>query len=233
MRAAALAAGLIAGGAAQAATEIELFFPVPVDGKLARDMATMIKEFNDKHPDIKAMPVYTGTYDETLIKTRAAIKAGKPPAAVIMSANFLTDLKIEGEIAAARRPDQGDGKTSEKFMGQFFPALHGNAVLDCKVYGVPFHNSTPLLYYNVDHFKEAGLDPDKPPRNWDELVAAAKKLTKRDGDRVTRWGIMAPVELRLRRLDAAGADACRTAASSTTRTTAARSTTTRPRCSAR
>ena len=133
-----------------------MFFPVPVDGKLARDMATMIKEFNDKHPDIKAMPVYTGTYDETLIKTRAAIKAGKPPAAVIMSANFLTDLKIEGEIAPLDDLIKASGKTSEKFMSQFFPALHGNAVLDYKVYGVPFHNSTPLLYYNVDHFKEAG-----------------------------------------------------------------------------
>jgi sn-glycerol 3-phosphate transport system substrate-binding protein len=77
-------------------------------------------------------------------------------------------------------------------MAQFFPALHPNAVVDRKVYGVPFHNSTPLLYYNVDHFREAGLDPDKPPRDWAELIAAAKKLTKREGDRVTRWGIMAP-----------------------------------------
>ena len=45
-------------------------------------MTTLIKEFNETHPDIVATPVYTGTYDETLIKTRAAIKAGKPPAAV-------------------------------------------------------------------------------------------------------------------------------------------------------
>ena len=189
----AFAVALLAGiGTAQAATEIELFFPVPVDGKLARDMAAMIKEFNEKHPDIKAVPVYTGSYDETLIKTRAAIKAGKPPAAVIMSANFLTDLKIEGEIATLDDLIKADGKTNEQFMAQFFPALHGNAVLDRKVYGVPFHNSTPLLYYNVEHFKAAGLDPDKPPRTWAELVAAAKKLVKRDGDRVTRWGIMIP-----------------------------------------
>jgi sn-glycerol 3-phosphate transport system substrate-binding protein len=192
MRAVALAAGLFVAGAAQAATEIELFFPVPVDGKLARDMATMIKEFNEKHPDIKAVAVYTGSYDETLIKTRAAIKAGKPPAAVIMSANFLTDLKIEGDIAPLDDLIKASGSTSEKFMSQFFPALHGNAVIDYKVYGVPFHNSTPLLYYNVDHFKEAGLDPDKPPRTWAELVTAAKKLTKREGDRVTRWGINIP-----------------------------------------
>jgi sn-glycerol 3-phosphate transport system substrate-binding protein len=192
VKGAALAASLMIGGAAEAATEIELFFPVPVDGKLARDMTTMLKEFNDKHPDIKAVPVYTGSYDETLIKTRAAIKAGKPPGAVIMSANFLTDLAIENQIQPFDDLIAAGGKTKDGFMGRFFPALHGNAIVNEKVYGVPFHNSTPLLYYNVDHFKEVGLDPDKPPQTWDELVAAAKKLTKREGDRVTRWGIMAP-----------------------------------------
>ena len=48
---AALAAGFALSPAfAQAPTEIELFFPVPVDGQLARDMATLIKEFNENHP---------------------------------------------------------------------------------------------------------------------------------------------------------------------------------------
>jgi sn-glycerol 3-phosphate transport system substrate-binding protein len=190
---AALAATLALSPAfAQAPTEIELFFPVPVDGQLARDMSTMIREFNEKHPAIKATAVYTGSYDETLIKTRAAMKAGKPPAAVIMSANFLLDLKIEGEIQKLDDLIKTEGKTNDAFMGQFFKALHGNAVLDRSVYGVPFHNSTPLLYVNADHFREAGLDPEKLPTNWEELAAAAKKLTKREGDRVTRWGVMAP-----------------------------------------
>jgi sn-glycerol 3-phosphate transport system substrate-binding protein len=188
-----LAAAAIAGTApAKAATEIELFFPVPVDGQLARDMAALIKEFNQTHPDIVATPVYTGSYDETLIKTRAAMKAGKPPAAVIMSANFLTDLVIEGEINSFDDLIKASGKTNDEFMSQFFTALHGNAVIDRHVYGVPFHNSTPLLYYNVEHFKEAGLDPNNPPKTWAELIAAARKLTKRDGDRVTRWGMMMP-----------------------------------------
>jgi sn-glycerol 3-phosphate transport system substrate-binding protein len=192
LRAAALAAGLLWTGGARAATDIDLFFPVPVDGQLARDMATLIKQFNAAHPDIKATPVYTGSYDETLIKTRSATQAGKPPAAVIMSANFLTDLVIEEEIVAFDDLIARDGTTGERFMGQFFPALHGNAVIDRKVYGVPFQNSTPLLYYNADHFREAGLDPDRPPQTWDDLVAAAKKLTRREGDRVTRWGILMP-----------------------------------------
>ncbi|TNC12414.1 ABC transporter substrate-binding protein [Methylobacterium terricola] len=185
------AAGLAAPRAALA-TDIELFFPVPVDGALARNMSGLIKEFNDSHPDIKATPVFTGSYDDTLLKTRAAIKAGKPPAAVIMSANFLTDLSIEREIAPMDDLIAKEGKTSEAFMGQFFPALLPNAVIDRKVYGVPFHNSTPLLYINADHFREAGLDPDTPPRNWAELYDAARKLTKREGDRTTRWGLMMP-----------------------------------------
>jgi sn-glycerol 3-phosphate transport system substrate-binding protein len=189
-----LTLGLVMAGALalpafaqESPTQIDLFFPVPVDGKLARDMGTLIKEFNDSHSEIKATAVYTGSYDDTLIKTRAAIKAGKPPAVVIMSANFLTDLKIEGDIAPLDDLIKASGTTSEKFMSQFWPALHGNAVLDHKVYGVPFHNSTPLLYYNVEHFKEAGLDPAKPPRTWAELVDAAKKLTKGD-----RYGFLMP-----------------------------------------
>src|SRR5438876_994667 len=120
IRGAALAAGLVAAGGANAATEIELFFPVPVDGQLARNMAALIREFNAAHPDIKATPVYTGSYDETLIKTRAAIEAGKPPVAVIMSANFLTDLVIENQILAFDDLIKGDGTSNDAFMAQFF-----------------------------------------------------------------------------------------------------------------
>src|SRR5262249_24888131 len=127
---------------AQTPSQIELFFPVPVDGQLARDMTSMVKEFSDTHPDIKATAVFTGAYDETLIKTRAAMKAGKPPAAVIMSANFILDLKIENELTSLDALIRADGLTNDKFMSQFFPALHANAVIDRSVYAVPFHNST-------------------------------------------------------------------------------------------
>ncbi|GJD53386.1 sn-glycerol-3-phosphate-binding periplasmic protein UgpB [Methylobacterium crusticola] len=185
------AGGALAAGGARA-TDIDLFFPVPVDGALARHMTTLVKEFNAAHPGITATPVFTGSYDDTLLKTRAAIRAGKPPAAVIMSANFLTDLAIEREIAPLDDLITAGGQTPDAFMDQFFPALRPNAVIDRKVYGVPFHNSTPLLYYNADQFREAGLDPDAPPRTWEELAAAARTLTRREGERTTRWGLMMP-----------------------------------------
>ncbi len=167
-----------------------MFFPVPVQGKLSNKMESLIGEFNKSHPDVHVTPVYTGSYDETNLKTRAAIKAGKPPAAVIMSANFILEYVINKEVEPYDAMIKADGQTPDQFMDNFWPALHGNALIDGKVYGVPFQNSTPLLYYNTKLFQEAGID--HPPVTWAEWVEDAKKLTKRDGDTVKQWGFMMP-----------------------------------------
>ena len=190
----ALAAALtaMAGTAAMAATRIDFFFPVPVDGALAKEMQNLVARFNRENPDIEVTAAYTGTYDETDLKTRAAIKAGKPPAVVLMSANFITQYHIDDLVEPFDPLVRAEGKAPEEFMGEFWPALAGNARVDGKIYGVPFQNSTPLLYYNVDHFKEAGLDPEKPPVTWADWAEAAKKLTRREGDKTTRYGLMLP-----------------------------------------
>jgi sn-glycerol 3-phosphate transport system substrate-binding protein len=173
-----------------AATRIDFFFPVPVDGALAKEMQSLVARFNHDNPDVEVTAAYTGTYDETDVKTRAAIKAGKPPALALMSANFITQYHIDDLVEPFDPLVKADGETPDDFMGEFWPALAGNARVGGAIYGVPFQNSTPLLYYNVEHFKEAGLDPDKPPVTWADWVEDAKKLTKREGDKTTRYGIM-------------------------------------------
>jgi sn-glycerol 3-phosphate transport system substrate-binding protein len=177
---------------AQAATEIDLFFPVPVQGKLATEMQRLVEVFNKDHTDIHVTPVYSGSYDDTNLKTHAAIAAGKPPAAVIMSANFVREYVINDEIESLDPLIAKDNQTPDQFINQFWPALKLNATEQGHVYGVPFQNSTPLLYYSVDAFKDAGLDPDHPPATWQDWIDAARKLTKRDGASTTRWGLMMP-----------------------------------------
>jgi sn-glycerol 3-phosphate transport system substrate-binding protein len=189
--AAALAACLLST-AAQAATEIDLFFPVPVQGKLANEMQRLVQVFNKDHIDIHVTPVYSGSYDDTNLKTHAAIQAGKPPAAVIMSANFVREYVINDEIVDLDGLIRKDRQTPDAFIDQFWPALKLNATEQGHVYGVPFQNSTPLLYYSVDAFKDAGLDPDHPPVTWQDWIDDAKKLVKRDGTTTTRWGLMMP-----------------------------------------
>jgi sn-glycerol 3-phosphate transport system substrate-binding protein len=62
-----------------------------------------------------------------------------------------------------------------------------------KVWGVPFQRSTVVLYWNKELFKEAGLDPNKPPASWQEMLDYAHKLTKRDASgNTTQWGIQVP-----------------------------------------
>ncbi len=172
---------------AGAQTKIEFFFPVPVEGKLAREMTRLVKLYNEGQKEVEVTAVYTGGYDDTKLKAQAAAKAGKPPSVVLMSANFNVDLKLSGDIISLEPMLKADETTRDDYLKDFWPALHANAMVDGELYGVPFHNSTPLLYYNVEHFKEAGLDPAKPPRTWAELADAAKKLTKGD-----RYGFLMP-----------------------------------------
>ncbi len=181
---------LLALGAGRvSATDIDLYFPVPVQGKLSAEIQRLVGVFNSQHPDIKVTPVYTGSYDDTTLKTRAAVQAGHAPAAVILSANLVREFVINNELEPLDPLISQDNQTPAAFMGQFWPALRINAMEAGHVYGVPFQNSTPLLYYNVAAFKEAGLDPDHPPATWAEWIAAAQKLTKRDGNSVSRYGL--------------------------------------------
>lgn len=176
-----------AAPSAWAQTKIDFFFPVPVEGKLAREMTRLVKIYNESQKEVEVVASYTGGYDDTKLKAQAAAKAGKPPSVVLMSANFNVDLKLSGDILSLEPMLKAEGTTRDEFLRDFWPALHANAIVDGDLYGVPFHNSTPLLYYNVDHFREAGLDPAKPPRTWAELVEASRKLTK-DG----RHGFLMP-----------------------------------------
>ncbi|NLS03913.1 sugar ABC transporter substrate-binding protein [Rhizobium sp. P32RR-XVIII] len=60
----------------------------------------------------------------------------------------------------------------------YFPGPLKSVMWDGKYYGIPKATNTIALYYNKDMFKAAGLDPNKPPQTWAELVEDAKKLTE-------------------------------------------------------
>src|SRR5260370_39583875 len=164
----------LASASAMAQTKIDFFFPVPVDGKLAKEMTRLVKVYNDSQKDVAVTAVYTGSYDETKLKAQAAAGAGKPPAVVLMSANFVLDLKIAGDVVSLEPQLKAEGTTREKFLADFWPALWANATVDGELYAIPYQNSTPLLYYNKEHFKAAGVDPENPPKTWAALLEPSK-----------------------------------------------------------
>ncbi len=177
-----------------AAEKINFYFPTSVQGPLTREMQKMVKQYNEMNNDVKVIATFTGSYEETSIKASAAVKAGRPPAVALMSANFIHEFVADKQIEPIEFFLKESKQTTAAFLSDFWPGLHANATVNGKLYAVPFQNSTPILYINADHFREAGLDPDNPPKTWEELVAVGKKLIKKEGEKTTRYGLMLPMQ---------------------------------------
>ena len=186
VRAAAFAAAL-AGMASPAMADVELsmYYPIAVGGPLTQVVDGMVNEFQKGHPDIKVNAIYAGNYDDTRVRALSALKSGEPAQLSVMFSIDVYDLMEQDVIV----PFSDVVSTAEEkaWLDSFYPGLMANGTVDGKVWGVPFQRSTIVMYYNKDAFREVGLDPNQPPKTWDEMAAAAKKLTK-DG----RWGVMIP-----------------------------------------
>ncbi len=163
---------------------IRFMYPVGVSGPLAKEMATMVQDFNDAHPNIVCEHVYTGDYDPTEQKILTAIHGGNPPDV------FLTILSaMRSFLALDALADITDLAKRDGIFDDFHPALMGTAMDNGKLYGLPFQSSTAMLFWNKDAFKEVGLDPERAPATWDEMQEYASKLTKRSGNDAERWGV--------------------------------------------
>src|SRR5215472_4219123 len=189
---AALAAATLARPAlVRAATEISFFFPVAVGGPITKIIDGYAADFEKENPGIKIKAIYAGTYQDTLVKALTALKSGEPPdIAVLLSTDMFT---LIDEDAVTPFDPLLTSDADKAWAKSFYPAFMENSQTGGKTWGIPFQRSTIVMYWNKDAFKEAGLDPEHAPQNWDELVAFGKKLTKRDaGGNVTQWGVQIP-----------------------------------------
>ena len=183
--------GFVAFGAAAGAVEVSFYYPVAVGGPITKLVDGYAEEFAKANPGITLKPIYSGTYLDTITKAITAVKSGEPPQlAVILSTDMYTLIDEEAVIPFDELLKTDDDKA---WLKSFFPAFMENSQTGGKTWGIPFQRSTVVQYWNKELFKEAGLDPEKPPATWAELVAAGKKLTKRDASgNVTQWGVQIP-----------------------------------------
>jgi sn-glycerol 3-phosphate transport system substrate-binding protein len=178
-------------GPAAAQTEITLYYPVAVGGPITKIIDGYAEQFMKENPGIKVKPVYAGTYQETIVKALTAHKSGEPPTtAILLSTDMFT---LIDEDAIVPWEDLAKSPEDQAWMKSFFSAFMKNSQTGGKTWGIPFQRSTIVLYWNKEAFKEAGLDPARPPTTWAEQVEMARKLTKRDGaGNVTQWGVQVP-----------------------------------------
>ena len=182
--------GLFAQPAA-ADTELTFYYPIAVGGPLTKVIDGLAADFEKENPGIQVHPIYAGNYDDARIKALAALKAGQPAQISVLFSIDIYELLEQGVII----PWDDVAKTADDkaWLKSFYPALMMNGTYKGKVYGIPFQRSTIVLYWNKDAFKEAGLDPDRPPATWAEMTQMAEKLVKKDASgNVVRWGVEVP-----------------------------------------
>ncbi|MBA7561485.1 extracellular solute-binding protein [Candidatus Atribacteria bacterium 1244-E10-H5-B2] len=143
----------------------------------------LLQENGYPNATVKAEIIPYEGYQEKFL---SAFVGGKGPDIFhAMAAGWAEDGGLN-PVAVALPPD-----LTELLERKLAPYLESWGTYKGKRYGIPSDGMLQLLYINTDHFREVGLDPEKPPRNVDEFIAAAKKLTKYDANgKVIRAGYM-------------------------------------------
>jgi sn-glycerol 3-phosphate transport system substrate-binding protein len=189
---ASLVAVLLApAGTARAELELTLNFPVAVGGPITAIIDEYAKTYSDQTEGVTVVPVYTGSYQDTITRTMTAFRGGNAPDMAVLLAVDTFSLYDEDMIVPVSELAQTDEEKA--WLESFYPAFLENGNIDGQLWGVPFQRSTPVLYWNKEAFAAAGLDPEVPPATWEEQVAFGKQLTIKDASgNVTQYGVQIP-----------------------------------------
>jgi multiple sugar transport system substrate-binding protein len=140
------------------------------DGTNKTAIEALVKEFNATHPDIMVRCIYIG-WGELLPKLMAAAAGGEVPSVAIGDLVWMPKLVRTGILKPL------DDYLGEIAYEDFYPEMRKIGTYEGKVYSLPVSANNLQLFYNKDIFRANGLDPDKPPKTWEELVEMATKCT--------------------------------------------------------
>ncbi len=159
---------------AQAQTEISWWHAMT--GANNEVVEKIAADFNATQQQYKVTPVFKGTYPETLNAGIAAFRAGQAPDIMqVFDVGTGVMMAAEGAIKPVADVLTDAGKTFDK--SQYLPGIVAYySKPDGTMLSFPFNSSSPILYYNKDIFTKAGLDPENPPKTWNEVFDAARKI---------------------------------------------------------
>ncbi|KFI34088.1 glycerol-3-phosphate ABC transporter substrate-binding protein [Haematobacter missouriensis] len=133
-------------------------------------------DFNASQSDYELQPVFKGTYPETLNAGIAAFRAGQSPDIIqVFDVGTGVMMAAEGAIKPVADVLTDAGATFDRT--QYLPGIVAYySKPDGTMLSFPYNSSSPILYYNKDVFEKAGLDPNAPPKTWNEVWDAARKI---------------------------------------------------------
>ncbi|WP_353541705.1 ABC transporter substrate-binding protein [Deinococcus xinjiangensis] len=126
-------------------------------------------EYNKAHPNIKIVPQYKGSYNDSLQATILAGRQGKAPALVQI-------FEVGSQLALDSGMFQPVGGIGNVDFGDYIKPVINYYTIGGKVNSLPFNSSSPVLYFNKDLMKKAGLNPQNPPTTFGALQKACQKI---------------------------------------------------------
>lgn len=154
----------------------------------------LIDRFEEQHPHIRIDAQYIPTGDALAQKLITAVQSGSAPDVSWIHSHYLGDLVDADAVYEMEHFIDGENGLSAEDMDDIYPALIQYASWQGTLYSMPMEATNLGLIYNKDLFREAGLDPERPPQNWEELQEYSRRLLKdRNGDgRYEQIGFFVP-----------------------------------------
>src|SRR5262245_60243423 len=170
---AALAALFAAGTLPAMAADLQMWERTGGNSKM---VDTLVAMWNEKNPDRKINLTYI-EHSEMVAKLAQAVASGEVPDLMGMDLIYAPQFEKAGQLVdiTDKIKDWPELKTAS-------PGHMMVATFDKRLYGVPLYADVSALFYNIDLFEKAGLDPKKPPTSLDEIRQYADKITALGGD---------------------------------------------------
>ncbi len=166
---------------------IKLSFWYGLGGNLGNVVRQVVNKYNQSQSKFYVDAVFQSSYEDTINKINTSLAGGELPN-VVQVFDAGTQRMIDSKrIRPVDDLLKADGM--EKIMDDIEPAVRSYYSVNNKMYSMPFNSSTAMTYLNKGALKEAGLDTEKKIYTYSELFDAAKKMTKKSGDKVERMGL--------------------------------------------
>lgn len=134
----------------------------------------IVTGYNNSQSKVEVKAEFQGTYEESLPKFQS-VGGTKDAPTIVQVQEIGTKMMIDsGFIEPMQKfidADNYDTRDLEKNIANYYK-------VDGKFYSMPFNSSTPVMYYNKEAFKKAGLDPENPPQTFEEIEKAGLAIKK-------------------------------------------------------
>ncbi|MEM3658482.1 MAG: extracellular solute-binding protein [Candidatus Hadarchaeum sp.] len=155
--------------------EVTFWHPYGATSWTGEYLQRKAEEFNATHPSIHVTLQSFSSYLEILQKIQQAAVVKQLPSIACIGYGLEEYLINSGLVTPL------EGLLAPAELTDFFPSLLAVTSREGKVYGIPFAFSVPLIFYHSDLFEVAGMDPNSPPRNWQEFLQMSKVIAKKLG----------------------------------------------------